>query len=60
MNRTVNARISPHLKQKLAVADATSAWTLAADLIPERGTQGIQSKDARKLTRKAIHRTRAG
>ena len=60
MSRTVNACISPHLKQRLSAAGAYSAWALAVGLIPEGGMKAVQSKNARKLMRKAIHRTRAG
>jgi len=78
MSSTVNARISPHLEQKLAeycakrgvtrseavvraldqyldaAADGVSAWTLAADLVPEKGVDSLQSDNARALARKAM------
>ena len=83
MSRTVNARISPRLEQKLAeycarrgvtrseavvqaldqyldaAAEGVSAWALAADLVPERGAEAIQSHNARALARKAMRGTRA-
>lgn len=78
MPRTINARISPHLEQKLAeycvkrgvtrseavvraldqyldaAEDGVSAWTLAADLVPEKGADALQSDNARALARKAM------
>ncbi len=78
MSSTVNARISPHLEQKLAeyctkrgvtrseavvraldqyldaAEDGVSAWTLAADLVPEKGADDLQSDNARALARKAM------
>lgn len=83
MRRTVNARITPHLEQKLAeycakrgmtrsevvvqaldlhldsTAAGLSAWSLAADLIPEQGVEKIQSSSVRDLARKAMRGTRA-
>ena len=38
---------------------AHTAWTLAADLVPEQGAVGIESSQVRKLARKAIRATRA-
>ena len=41
-----------------SASDGPSAWSLAADLIPERGTEAIQSDNARELARKAFRGTR--
>ncbi|MFM9969518.1 MAG: hypothetical protein ACKVQK_14110 [Burkholderiales bacterium] len=78
MSHTVNARITPHLEQKIAEycvkrgvtrsetvvralkqyldesPDGVSAWSLAADLVPEHGVEAIQSDNASALARKAM------
>ncbi len=83
MSRTINARIAPHLEQRLAeycakqgvtrseavvqaldqyldaAAGGISAWTLAADLVPEQGVKAIQSDNARELARRAMRGARA-
>ncbi len=37
-----------------AASGGASAWSLAVDLIPEKGTAAIQSENARELARKAF------
>lgn len=78
MSCTVNARITPHLEQRIAEycvkrgvtrsemvvralsqyldenTDGSSAWSLAADLVPEQGVDAIQSENASALARKAM------
>ncbi len=78
MSHTVNARITPHLEQKIAEhcakrgvtrsetvvhalsqyldesTDGISAWSLAADLVPEHGVKAIQSDNASAIARKAL------
>lgn len=78
MPHTVNARITPHLEQKIAEycvkrgvtrseavvralnqyldasTDGVSAWSLAADLVPAKGVDAIQSENASAIARKAM------
>ena len=78
MSGTVNARITPHLEQRIAEycvkrgvtrsemvvralsqyldenTDGSSAWSLAADLVPEQGVDAIQSENASALARMAM------
>jgi len=41
-----------------AASGGASAWSLAVDLIPERGAAAIQSENARELARKAFRGSR--
>jgi len=54
---TINARIPLRTEQKQA--DSVNPYSLAADLIPQRGVKTIQSGRIRELARKAFRGPRA-
>jgi len=53
----INARIPLRTEQKQA--DSVNPYSLAADLIPQRGVKTIQSGRIRELARKAFRGPRA-
>jgi len=62
----ITARIPPRVEQKLAdhcvkrgVTRGVTPYSLAADLIPRRGTRRVRSDRVRELVRKAFARRRA-